>query len=68
LIGQTATQMIPNGYQAAPAAFAYLSGFTIARLGYQQFLDGQTDNSDLLEPRYMQDFIAGKPKSSILTA
>ena len=48
-----------------PSHHALLSGFTIARLGAELFVRGQVEELDRLEPRYHQEFIAGKPKRDL---
>jgi len=57
-----------SDFQTAPEQYSLLSGYTIARLGAVRLSQGRTENLDLLEPLYHQDFVAGKPKKSILFA
>ncbi len=57
-----------NGYKRVPKQHSYLSGFTIARMGARLVSEGKTENLDIIEPLYYQDFIACKPKKSILFA
>ncbi|NOY60584.1 MAG: tRNA (adenosine(37)-N6)-threonylcarbamoyltransferase complex dimerization subunit type 1 TsaB [Calditrichaeota bacterium] len=57
-----------SDFQTAPEQYSLLSGYTIARLGAALVSQGRTENLDTIEPLYHQDFIAGKPKKSILFA
>ncbi len=66
IIGATIQHPLPPGFKAAPQAFAHLSAYGVAHLGWRQLLSGQVENGDTLEPRYWQDFEAGKPGKSIL--
>jgi tRNA threonylcarbamoyladenosine biosynthesis protein TsaB len=50
----------------APVYFTYLSAYTIARLGAERLAQGQVEDSDSLEPAYMQEFITGQPKAGLL--
>ena len=57
-----------SGFQTAPQQYSLLSGYTIARLGAALVSQGRMEDLDTLEPLYHQDFIAGKPKKSVLFA
>jgi len=57
-----------SAFQTAPEPYSLLSGYTIARLGAVLVSQGRTEDLDTLEPLYHQDFIACKPKKSILFA
>lgn len=57
-----------SDFQKSPKQFSLLSGYTIARLGARLVSEGRTENLDTIEPLYYQDFIAGKPKKSLLFA
>ena len=39
------------------------NAYAVARLGFKKFQEGLYDDPDSLEPFYLQDFIAGKPKN-----
>jgi len=49
----------------APAESRLLSAFTIARIGTERLRCGESEEAELLEPRYHQDFVAGKPRAAI---
>jgi tRNA threonylcarbamoyladenosine biosynthesis protein TsaB len=68
LIGNSPQHPLPQGYRSAPSAFAQLSGYTVARLGWHRLQEGQRDNPDLLEPLYLQEFVVGKPKKPVFDA
>ena len=51
-----------------PAHFIHLSAYTIARLGAQRFAEGLIENSDTLEPTYLQEFITGPVKGDVNTS
>lgn len=65
IIGQDPRHALPDGYRAAPASAALLSAYTIARLGFQRLPEGVSNRPDALEPFYLQEFIAGKPKKPV---
>jgi tRNA threonylcarbamoyladenosine biosynthesis protein TsaB len=56
----------PSGIRMiVPPVFAFPSAFSIARLGEVKWHKGIFEDSDLLEPDYMQDFITGPPKTGL---
>jgi len=56
---------LPQGFRWAREEFAILSGLSIARMGTDRLRHGQIEDVVLLEPRYLQDFTAGKPKLAV---
>lgn len=69
-IGETAliesVNLSRSQIQSAPAGFEHLSAFTVGRIGAVKLARGETEDVDVIEPRYFQDFIAGKPKKPII--
>lgn len=54
--------LLSVGCTQAAAPFGLLSAYTIAHLGTQRLLKGQTEKIETLEPFYRQEFIVGKPR------
>jgi tRNA threonylcarbamoyladenosine biosynthesis protein TsaB len=46
----------------APADANYLSAYSVAKIGSQKLNNGEVEDVHTLEPKYHQQFIAGKPK------
>ncbi len=50
----------------APVYYADLSALTVARLAVEQLAGADSSRNDALEPLYLQEFIAGPSKPSLL--
>ena len=50
----------------APPAANHLSAFVVAQIGGQKLINGDIATLETVEPRYYQQFIAGKPKKSVV--
>ncbi len=70
LIGHTSrlqeVDVLKHGCFFAPQAAGHLSAFAVARIGGQKLLKGEFATLETVEPMYHQQFIAGKPKKSVV--
>lgn len=55
-------------FNRIPESFSYPSGFQIACIGYKQIASGRIDDVTTMEPYYYHDFVAGKPRKSIIVS
>ncbi len=53
-----------NSFNSVPDVFNLCSAFSVAKLGTRKLIAGDIAEQQTIEPKYYQDFIAGKPKAA----